>query len=48
MPPTPFERLLGDLEGAVSRRINIRQRLVYQALDAWRTLKVLCTWTHYE
>jgi toxin YoeB len=44
----PFEKLVGDLEGALSRRINIQHRLVYQVLDADRTVKVIRMWTHYE
>jgi len=43
-----FERLVGDLEGALSRRINVRHRLVYQVVEAERTVKVLRMWTHYE
>ena len=46
--PPPFERLLGDLQGAVSRRINIQHRLVYQVLKKERIVKVLRMWTHYE
>lgn len=46
-PPT-FEKLLGDLEGAYSRRINIQHRLVYQVLKKERVVKVLRLWTHYE
>lgn len=46
--PPPFEKLVGDLAGAYSRRINIQHRLVYQVLDAERTVKVLRLWTHYE
>jgi toxin YoeB len=46
--PPPFEKLVGDLEGAFSRRINIQHRLVYQILDSERTVKVLRMWTHYE
>ena len=46
--PPPFEKLVGDLTGAYSRRINIRHRLVYQVLDEERALKVLRLWTHYE
>lgn len=46
--PPPYEKLLGDLTGACSRRINIQQRLVYQVLDDIRTVKVLRMWTHYE
>ena len=44
----PFERLLGDLSGAYSRRINIQHRLVYQILEEERTVKVIRMWTHYE
>ena len=44
----PFEKLLGDLSGAYSRRINIQHRLVYQVLDDVRTVKVLRMWTHYQ
>ncbi len=46
--PPPFEKLLGDLDGAYSRRINIHHRLVYQVLKRERTVKVLRMWTHYE
>ncbi len=46
--PPPFEKLVGDLAGACSRRINIQHRLVYQVLDAIKTLKVIRMWTHYE
>ncbi len=46
--PPPFERLLGDLEGAYSRRINIQHRLVYQVLRKEKIVKVLRLWTHYE
>ncbi len=46
--PPPFEKLVGDLSGAYSRRINIQHRLVYQVLDDERTVKVLRLWTHYE
>ena len=45
--PPPCEKLLGDLEGAWSRRINIQHRLVYQVLREQRTVKVLRLWTHY-
>lgn len=47
MPP-PYEKLVGDLEGAYSRRINIQHRLVYQVYNEARTIKVLRMWTHYE
>jgi Txe/YoeB family toxin of toxin-antitoxin system len=46
--PPPFEKLLGDLSGAFSRRINIQQRLVYQILDDEKVVKVIRMWTHYE
>ena len=46
--PPPFEKLVGDLAGAYSRRINIQHRLVYQVLKGARTVKVLRLWTHYE
>ncbi len=45
--PTPFEKLVGDLRGAYSRRINLQHRLVYQILAEERTVKVLRMWTHY-
>jgi len=46
--PPPFEKLLGDLTGAHSRRINIQNRLVYQVMDEATVVKVLRMWTHYE
>jgi toxin YoeB len=46
--PPPFEKLVGDLAGACSRRINIQHRLVYQVLDAVKTVKIIRMWTHYE
>ena len=46
--PPPYEKLVGDLAGACSRRINIQHRLVYQVYDAERTIKVIRMWTHYE
>ncbi len=46
--PPPYEKLLGDLAGACSRRINIRHRLVYQVLDEIETVKIIRMWTHYE
>ena len=46
--PPPFEKLVGDLSGAYSRRINIQHRIVYQVLEAERTVKVIRMWTHYE
>ena len=44
----PFEKLIGDLAGAYSRRINIQHRLVYQIIDDERAVKVIRMWTHYE
>jgi len=46
--PPPYEKLVGDLAGAYSRRINIQHRLVYQVLQKEHTVKVLRMWTHYE
>ena len=46
-PPT-YEKLVGDLAGAYSRRINIQHRLVYQVLESEQAIKVLRLWTHYE
>ena len=46
--PPPYEKLVGDLEGAYSRRINIQHRLVYQVYPKEKAVKVLRMWTHYE
>jgi len=46
--PPPYEKLVGDLAGAYSRRINIQHRVVYQVLEKERIVKVLRLWTHYE
>lgn len=46
--PPPFEKLVGDLAGAYSRRINIQHRLVYQVLEVENIVKVLRLWSHYE
>ena len=46
--PPPYEKLIGDLAGAYSRRINIQHRLVYQVLDEGRIVKILRMWSHYE
>jgi len=46
--PPPYEKLVGDLAGACSRRINIQHRLVYQILEEEETVKVLRLWSHYE
>ena len=46
--PPPYEKLVGDLTGAYSRRINIQHRLVYQVLASEKTIKILRMWTRYE
>lgn len=46
--PPPYEKLVGDLSGAYSRRINIQHRLVYEVLHEQQTIKVLRMWSHYE
>ena len=46
--PPPFEKLVGDLAGAYSRRINIQHRLVYEVIARIKTVKVIRMWTHYE
>jgi toxin YoeB len=46
--PPPFEKLVGDLSGMYSRRINIHHRLVYEVLKKQKTVRVLRMWTHYE
>jgi toxin YoeB len=46
--PPPFYKLVGDLAGSYSRRINIQHRLVYQVLEKERVVKVIRLWTHYE
>jgi Txe/YoeB family toxin of toxin-antitoxin system len=46
--PPPFEKLVGDLSGAYSRRINIQHRLVYEVFAEQRTVRVLRMWTHYD
>ena len=46
--PPPFEKLVGDLAGACSRRINIQHRLVYQVVEEEHTVKILRMWSHYE
>ena len=48
LKPPPFEKLVGDLAGDYSRRINIQHRLVYQVIEDRRTVKILRMWTHYE
>ena len=46
--PPPYEKLVGDLEGAYSRRINIQHRLVYQILEDIKTVKIISMWSYYE
>ena len=46
--PPPCEKLVGDLAGAFSRRINIQHRIVYQVLESEHIVKVIRMWTHYE
>lgn len=46
--PPPCEKLLGDLAGCFSRRINVKHRLVYQVLEDEKTIRILALWTHYE
>ena len=46
--PPPYEKLVGDLKGAYSRRINIQHRLVYQVFRKEKTVRILRMWTHYE
>ena len=46
--PPPYEKLIGDLSGAYSRRINIQHRLVYQVIEEEHIVKMLRMWTHYE
>lgn len=46
--PPPYEKLIGDMSGAYSRRINIQHRLVYQILEKEKIVKVLRMWTHYQ
>ena len=46
--PPPYEKLVGNLAGACSRRINIQHRLIYQVIEEEQTIKVLRMWTHYE
>ncbi|MGR3319427.1 MAG: Txe/YoeB family addiction module toxin [Candidatus Anammoxibacter sp.] len=46
--PPPFEKLLGNLKGSISRRINIKHRLVYEVVENKKTIKVIRMWTHYE
>lgn len=46
--PPPYEKLVGDLQGLYSRRINIKNRLVYQVLEEDKTIKIISLWSHYE
>jgi len=46
--PPPFEKLVGDLSGAYSRRINIQHRIVYQVYEKEKAVKIIRLWTHYE
>lgn len=46
--PPPYEKLVGDLAGAYSRRINIQHRIVYQVYEKEKTIKIIRLWTHYE
>lgn len=46
--PPPYEKLVGDLQGLYSRRINIKHKLVYQILENVQTVKIISMWTHYE
>ncbi len=46
--PPPYEKLLGDLIGSYSRRINIQHRIVYQVFEKKKTVKIIRMWTHYE
>lgn len=46
--PPPYEKLQGDLQGAYSRRINIKHRLVYEVFEGEKTVKIISLWTHYE
>ena len=46
--PPPYEKLVGDLSGAYSRRITIQHRLVYEVLDSIKSIKIIRMWTHYE
>uniref|UniRef100_UPI00269D7DF8 Txe/YoeB family addiction module toxin n=1 Tax=Hassallia byssoidea TaxID=482630 RepID=UPI00269D7DF8 len=46
--PPPYEKLVGDLSGAYSRRINIQHRLVYEVIESEQVIKIIRMWTHYE
>jgi len=46
--PPPYEKLVGDLAGAISRRVNIQHRLIYQVLEDRKIVKVIAMWSHYQ
>ena len=46
--PPPYEKLRGDLQGAYSRKLNIKHRLVYEVIEDTETVKIISMWTHYE
>ena len=46
--PPPYEKLIGELSGKLSRRINIKHRLVYQVFEEEKTIKIISLWSHYE
>ena len=48
LTPPPYEKLIGELSGAYSRRINIQHRIVYQIIEPEKTVKIIRMWTHYE
>lgn len=48
LEPPPYKKLMGDLDGAISRRINIQHRLVYQILESEKIVKIIRMWSHYE
>ena len=46
--PTPYEKLVGNLEGFISKRINIQHRLIYQVLEDKKVIRIISLWSHYE
>ena len=48
LEPPPYKKLMGDLEGAISRRINLQHRLVYEILEEQKTIKIIRMWSYYE
>jgi toxin YoeB len=48
LEPPPYKKLVGDLDGAISRRINLQHRLVYEILEEEKTIKIIRMWSHYE